>query len=78
MIDEGPYDSLQMEMMQPTDEIMGLPQLVIKDMAEEEAVDVFLNERWEVDIGEFRSMTASRCAQVLKNMIQKRAVDEVS
>ena len=76
MIDEGPWDSLKMEMMQPTDNHEGLPQAVIRDMAEEEGVDIFLNERFEVDIGEFRSITASRCAAVLKQMVQKRNVQE--
>ncbi|AGM11514.1 RNA ligase [Halogranum tailed virus 1] len=77
MVDEGPFESLKMEMMQPTDGHDGLPQAVIRDMAEEEGVNIFLNERWEVDIGEFRSITASRCAAVLKQMIQKRAVEEL-
>jgi len=30
-----------------------------------------------VDIGEFRSTTSSRCAAVLRQMIQQRAVEEL-
>ena len=71
LIDEGPWDSLKMEMMED------LPEAVIRDMAEEEAGNVFMEERWDVDIGEFRSTTSSRCAAVLRQMIQQRAVEEL-
>lgn len=71
LVDEGDYDCLKMEMMQD------LPEFVIRDMAEEEAGDLFMEERWEVDIAEFRSITSGRCASVLKHMIQQRAVDEL-
>lgn len=72
LVDEGDYDSLKMPMMED------LPEAVIRDMAEEEAGNIFMSERWEVDIAEFRSITSGRCAEVLKQMIQKRAVEELS
>lgn len=67
LVDEGPYDSLQMEMMEE------LPEAVIRDMASEEAGTIFMEERYdELDIGEFRSDVASRCAEVLKGMLARR------
>jgi hypothetical protein len=71
MIDEGDWDSLKMEMMED------LPEAVIRDMAEEEAGNIFMGESWTVDIREFRSITSSRCAEVLSRMIQKRAVENL-
>jgi len=72
LVDEGDWDSLKMPMMEE------LPEAVIRDMAEEEAGNIFMDENWEVDIGQFRSITSSRCANVLNQMIQKRAVEEMS
>lgn len=77
LVDEGPFDSLKMEMMAPKGDSRGLANEVIADMAEEEAVNIFCDERWEVDIGRFRSITASRCAEVLKQMVQKQATKEL-
>ena len=78
MIDEGPWDSMQMEMMGPTGDYPGLPELVIRDMAEEEAGNIFMSESWEVDIGDFRSTTSSRCANVLRQMINEREFEELN
>lgn len=69
LVDEGDWDSLQMEMMED------LPTRVIRDMADEEAGNIFMEESFEVDIGEFRSTTSGRCASVLRNMINKEAVN---
>jgi hypothetical protein len=71
LLDEGDYDRFQMEMMQD------LPVAVIEDMAEEEAKRIFTEERWEIDIAEFRSITASRCAQVLKRMLARRRKESI-
>jgi hypothetical protein len=76
LIDEGPWDSLQMEIMAPKNGHDGLPQAVIRDMAEEEGVNIFLNESYEVDISEFRSLTSSRCAKVLRKMINEKHFGE--
>ncbi len=76
-VDEGPFDSLQMEMMAPDGEWPGLATTVIRDMAEEEAAHILTNESYELDIGEFRSDVASRCAQVLKKMIARRRRDSL-
>lgn len=78
MVDEGEYDSLKMEMMGPTENSPGLPERVIRDMAEEEAANVLMNENWEVDISDFRSTTSSRCAAVLKKMIQEHSMGQLS
>lgn len=72
LIDEGEWDSMQMEMMAPKNGNDGLPQAVIRDMAKEEGANIFLKESWEVDIGEFRSITSSRCARVLRKMINEK------
>jgi hypothetical protein len=66
LIDEGDWNSMQMEMMEE------LPEAVIRDMAEEEAANILMNENWEVDIGDFRSITSSRCARVLRKMINEK------
>jgi len=71
LVDEGDWSSLKMEMMRE------LPEAVIRDMAEEEAGNIFMGESWEVDIADFRSLTSSRCASVLRQMIQKRAVEDL-
>ena len=71
LIDEGEYDSLKMEMMKD------LPTHVIRDMAEEEGGNIFMEENYDVDLGEFRSITSGRCSNVLKQMInaqKKRAL----
>lgn len=67
LVDEGEWDGLQMEMMED------LPEAVIRDMADEEGGNIFMEENWEVDIADFRSMTSSRCAKVLKKMINEEA-----
>lgn len=77
MIDEGPYESLQMEMMGPKGDHPGLPEKVIRDMAEEESGNIFMSENWEVDIADFRSVTSSRCANVLRRMINERAAEKI-
>lgn len=64
--DEGEYDDLKMEMMRD------LPEAVIRDMAEEEAGNLFMDENWEVDIPGFRSTVSSRCAAVLRRLIDKQ------
>lgn len=72
-VDDGYVDSLSMEMMAPDGSWDGLATEVIRDMAEEEAVNIFTNESYdELDIGEFRSDVASRCAEVLKGMLARR------
>lgn len=72
LVDEGQWDSLQMQMMED------LPTRVIEDMAEEEAANIFMSENFEVDIGEFRSTTSSRCASVLKKMINEEKVSGIN
>lgn len=71
--DEGEwdYDSLKMEMMRD------LPEEVIRDMADEEAGNVFMEENWEIDTQEFRSVVSSRCAEVLRRMIDRRVKEEL-
>ena len=78
-IDEGPWDSIKMEMMGPKNEAdwPGVPELVIRDMAEEEAGNLLMEESWEIDISEFRSVTSGRCAAVLKKMVNERQVEEL-
>lgn len=66
LIDGGDWDSMKMEMMED------LPEAVIRDMAEEEAGNVLMNENWEIDVAEFRSITSSRCARVLRKMINEK------
>lgn len=63
LVDEGEYDELNMNMMQD------LPKLVIKDMIEEEAFNVFMYESWNIDLSEFRSVTSDRCSRVLRRLI---------
>lgn len=65
LIDEGDWDSKQMEMMED------LPECVIRDMAEEEGGNIFMEENWEIDTHDFRSITSSRCAKVLRKMINE-------
>lgn len=69
--DEGGYGSLQMEMME------SLPEAVIRDMADEEAGNIFMGENWEIDTQEFRSVVSSRCAEILRRMIDKRVKEEL-
>ena len=66
LIDEGEYNSLEMKMMEQ------LPEVVIRDMAQEEAGNVFMKESWEIDTAEFRSITSSRCARLLRKMINEK------
>jgi len=63
LIDEGDWDSKQMEMMEE------LPEAVIRDMANEEMEEILMSKNWTVDIQEFRSITSSRCATHLRKMI---------
>jgi hypothetical protein len=65
LIDEGDWDSMKMEMMEE------LPTAVIEDMADEEGTTIFLEENWEIDTHEFRSVTSSRCALLLRKMINE-------
>lgn len=57
-----------MEMMEE------LPEAVIRDMAEEEAGDIFMENSYEVDLHEFRSTVSGRCANVLRKVINQRAI----
>lgn len=66
LVDEGEWGGLQMEMMED------LPERVIRDMADEEGGNIFMEENWEVDIADFRSTTSSRCAKVLRKMINEQ------
>lgn len=78
MIDEGPWDSFKMEMMGPTEGYPGLPELVIRDMADEEGANIFIEENWVIDLHEFRSLTSKRCAKVLKQMINERQFEKLN
>lgn len=69
--DEGEYDAVKMEMM--TD----LPLEVIRDFADEEAYNVFMNERKEVDFAQFRSVVSSRCASILQRLVDKRVQENL-
>jgi len=62
-------DGLCMEMMGPSEDDPGLPERVIRDMADEESGNIFMKKNWNVDLHEFRSITSSRCAEVLRKMI---------
>jgi len=74
LIDEGPWSSLEMEMMAPRDGYDGLPQAVLRDMVEEEAEAIFLEENYEMDLGEFRSLASKRCARILQRMIDEESI----
>jgi len=72
LIDEGDWDSLKMEMMRE------LPEEVIRDMATEEGGNIFMGENWEIDTQQFRSITSSRCATVLRKMINEQQFEELN
>lgn len=69
--DEGGWGDLKMEMMEE------LPEQVIRDMAEEEAGNIFMGENWEIDTAELRSIISSRCASILQRMISRRVKEEL-
>lgn len=65
LVDEGEWDGLTMDMM------VDLPEEVIRDMATEEAGNIFMGENWDVDLGDFRSIISGRCATILRRMIDE-------
>lgn len=67
LVNEEGWD-YEMDMMEE------LPEAVIRDMAEEEAGNIFMEENYEVDLHEFRSTISSRCANVLRKTINERKV----
>jgi len=73
LVDEGDteWTELKMEMMRD------LPEAVIRDMADEEAGNIFMEESKEIDIGDFRSEVSSRCAAVLRQMIDEKIQEEL-
>lgn len=71
LVDEGDYSELEMEMMQD------LPEKVIRDGISEEGGTVFMSESYEIDIGEVRSLVSSRCASVLRRMIDARVKEQL-
>ncbi|EGQ44271.1 MAG: hypothetical protein J07AB43_00370 [Candidatus Nanosalina sp. J07AB43] len=54
-----------------------LPEAVIRDMSNEEAGNIFMHENFEVNLHDFRSITSSRCAEVLRRMIDEQVQDSV-
>lgn len=71
LIDDGEWSDLRMEMMED------LPLEVIRDMVDEEGSEIFIGESKTVDLGEFRSSVSSRCAGVLRQMIDHQAREEL-
>lgn len=63
---------VRMEMMAE-----GLPQNVIEDFVEEEGLNVFMEENYEIDLGEFRSVTSSRCANVLRRVVDEKVKEKL-
>lgn len=59
--DEGDYDRLEMPMMED------LPMAVVEDVWAEEGAEIARTD-WTVDMAELRSVVASRCVPVLKEM----------
>lgn len=70
LVDEHGYD-YEMKMME------SLPEYVIRDMADEEAANLFMEESWEIDTAELRSIVSSRCASILKRVINVRAREQL-
>lgn len=71
LVDDGEWDSLQMEMMED------LPAAAIRDMAAEEAGELFMTESRTLDLGAFRSQVSGRCASVLRQMLDEKARAEL-
>jgi len=71
LVDDGEWNGLEMEMM------ADLPTAVIADMVEEEGISVFMSESKEVDLGEFRSVVSSRCATILRQMIDQQVREKL-
>lgn len=68
---EGDYDTLEMPMM------ADLPEAVLRDVFDEEAWDILCHD-WEVDFPTLRSNASSKCASVLKEVIRKREMNDIS
>jgi hypothetical protein len=64
LVDRGRWDGLQMPMMED------LPEAVIRDALSEEAGNVVMNNNYELDTAEFRSEASSKCARVLRAILQ--------
>lgn len=71
LVDEGDYADLEMEMMRD------LPEKVIRDAIDEEGGEIFMSENYTIDIGEVRSLASSRCAAVLRQMIDARVTEKL-
>jgi hypothetical protein len=64
LVDSGKWDKLQMEMMED------LPERVIRDAMDEEAGSVVMENNLKIDTAELRSTASSRCARVLRAILQ--------
>lgn len=64
LVDAGEWDRLQMEMM------VDLPERVIRDAMNEEAANFVMQKNYTVDTGELRSTASTKCARVLRGMLQ--------
>lgn len=67
LVDEGEYDELRMEMMPD------LAPMVVRDVAKEEAGNIFMEENIEIETSELRSCASARCATVLREMVREQA-----
>jgi hypothetical protein len=47
-----------------------LPEAVIRDALSEEAGNVVMNNNYKLDTAEFRSEASSKCARVLRSVLQ--------
>ena len=64
LVDRGEWDELQMEMMEQ------LPEAVIRDAFDEEGANLVMEENLEIDTAELRSTASSKCARVLRALLQ--------
>lgn len=71
LVDEGRWDKIELPMMEI------LAEAVIRDMAEEEAGNLIMEENWELDTGEFRSLVSKRCVAVVKQIVDMRKREEL-
>lgn len=66
LVADGKWSKIELPMMEI------LPEAVIRDMAQEEAGNLFMEENREIDTSEFRSLVSKRCVAVIRQMIDQR------
>lgn len=64
LVDAGEWGGLQMQMMED------LPEAVIRDAMAEEAGSIVMENNYELDTAELRSKASSKCARVLRGLLQ--------